>query len=126
MLLKISALNTFHKLKKHWGFQEFNTLASAFYQAGKKGQKGAQIDLVLDRNDHVINLFEIKFYSDKFILTQKYAELIRQKQTVFKTHSKTNKQIFWVLLTTFGLQGNQHSLGLIGDVLTMDVLFEPL
>lgn len=104
----------------------FNTLPSTFYQTGKKGQQGAQIDLVLDRNDHVINLFEIKFYSDQFSLTKTYADLIRQKQSVFKNRSKTRKQIFWVFLTTFGLQSNQYSLGLIGDVLTMDVLFESI
>ncbi|MGB0931795.1 MAG: AAA family ATPase, partial [Chitinophagales bacterium] len=89
------------QIKKALGISRVYTLASTFYQAGKKGQKGAQIDLVLDRNDHVINLFEIKFYSDQFTLTKAYAEAIRQKQTVFKNSSKTRKQIFWVLLTTF-------------------------
>ncbi|MFK7904626.1 MAG: ATP-binding protein, partial [Chitinophagales bacterium] len=112
------------QIKKALGISRVYTLASTFSQAGKKGQKGAQIDLVLDRNDHVINLFEIKFYSDQFTLTKAYADAIRQKQTVFKNSSKTRKQIFWVLLTTFGLQSNQHSVGLIGDVLGMEVLFE--
>ena len=44
------------QIKKALGISRVYTLASAFYQAGTKGQKGAQIDLVLDRNDHVINL----------------------------------------------------------------------
>lgn len=111
------------QIKKALGISRVYTLASTFRQAGQAGQKGAQIDLVLDRNDHVINLFEIKFYSDVFVLTKTYADQIRQKQTVFKMRSKTRKQIFWVLLTTFGLQSNRHSLGLIDEVLGMEVLF---
>lgn len=114
------------QIKKALSISRVYTLASTFHQAGKQGQKGAQIDLVLDRNDHVINLFEIKFYSDNFLFTKAYADAIRQKQSIFKNASKTRKQIFWVFLTTFGLQSNQHSLGLIGDVLTMDILFEPI
>lgn len=112
------------QIKKALGIARVYTLASSFYHTHIKQQQGAQIDLVLDRNDHVINLFEIKFYKDTFTLTKAYAEQIRQKQSVFKQASKTKKQIFWVLITTFGVQPNKHSIGLIDDVLTMEMLFE--
>ena len=86
-------LNHIPQIKKALGISRVYTLASTFYQAGQAGQKDAQIDLVLDRNDHVINLFEIKFYNDVFVLSKAYANQIRQKQTIFKTkstHSKTD------------------------------------
>jgi len=98
--------------------------ASSFYVKGNKTSKGAQIDLVLDRNDHVINLFEIKFYNEVFSLTKSYATKLKEKLSAFKTHTKTKKQIFWTLISTFGISPNQHSLGLIDSVLDMDVLFE--
>jgi len=79
---------------------------------------------VLDRNDHVINLFELKFYNENFTITKAYANTLRQKATIFRTSTKTKKQIFWTLLTTFGLQHNQYSIGLIDSALNMDVLFE--
>ncbi|MCB0579800.1 MAG: hypothetical protein KDD10_10885 [Phaeodactylibacter sp.] len=42
----------------------------------------------------------------------------------FKELSKTRKQVFLTLITTFSLEQNQHSLGLIDVSLTMDCLFE--
>ena len=36
---------------------------------GKNDDKGAQIDLVIDRNDNVINLCEIKFSSEPYLST---------------------------------------------------------
>jgi hypothetical protein len=34
------------------------------------------------------------------------------------------KQLSWVLLSSFGIKHNQHSLGLVDNSLTMEVLFE--
>jgi len=82
-----------------------------------------QIDLLLDRQDQIINLFEIKFYNETFILKKEYAKQLQHKQQLFQQTTGTKKQLFWVLITTFGLQATQHSIGLIAHVLTMDDLF---
>ncbi len=111
-------------IKKALGISGIHTAASSFYRKGKDGLSGVQIDLLIDRNDHVINLFEIKFYNKPFIITKEYAQKLRQKITLFEAYSKTNKQIFISLLTSFGLMENQHSLGLIHHNLTIDDLFE--
>jgi hypothetical protein len=42
----------------------------------------------------------------------------------FKELSQTPKQLFLSLITTFGLTPNEHSIGLIDHVLTLDDLFE--
>jgi hypothetical protein len=39
--------------------------------------------------------------------------------------SKTKKQVFLTLVTTFGIKTNEYSLGLIDNDIDMDVLFEP-
>ena len=100
------------------------SLSSAFYTKGDKIQDGAQIDLVLDRNDHVINLFELKFHKEEFAISKAYAEKLRTKRRVFREVTKTKKHLSWVLISTFGLSQNQHSLGLIESDLTMEALFE--
>jgi hypothetical protein len=41
----------------------------------------------------------------------------------FKAKTKTRKQLMNVLLTTFGMEHNKHSLGLVEKILTMDDLF---
>ncbi|MFM7400250.1 MAG: ATP-binding protein, partial [Bacteroidota bacterium] len=53
------------QIKKALGISGVYTEASAFYKKGDDESDGAQIDLILERKDRVINLFEIKFYSDK-------------------------------------------------------------
>jgi uncharacterized protein len=96
---------------------------SSFYQKGDEQNEGVQIDMILDRNDHTINLFEIKFYNKPYVLDKESADKLRQKQWRFQASSKTNKQINWLIISSFGLQVNQHSLGLISNSLMMDDLF---
>ena len=84
--------------------------ASTFINKGKDGLPGVQIDLLIDRNDHVINLFELKFYQEDYILTQAYAEELRQKIALFRAATGTKKQIFLTFLTAFPIIPNQHSI----------------
>ena len=72
----------------------------------------------------MINLLELKFYNIDFTITKSYAKTLRTKMEGFREQTQTRKQLFWALLTTFGLEENEHSLGLIDSVITMDVLFE--
>ena len=97
--------------------------SSSFYQKGKDGMDGCQIDLLIDRNDQVINLCEIKFYAEPYIITKAYADALRKKVALFKYYSKTNKQIFLTLISTFGSADNIHNQGLIDIELTLDALF---
>lgn len=89
-----------------------------------RAENGAQIDLVIDRRDRVINLFEMKFSIQKFTITKKYAETLENKLKVFKNETKTNKAVYLTFLTTYGLQKNAHSNRLVQRDLTMDLLFE--
>ncbi len=112
------------QIKKNIDISGIYSESSAFYKKASPQNAGAQIDLVIDRNDHVINLFEIKFYNKEFILTKKHAADLRKKMQVFQQSTKTKKQLFFMMITTFGLKENQHSLGLIAKALTLDDLFD--
>jgi uncharacterized protein len=78
---------------------------------------------LIDRQDNVISLCEVKFYNDELILTKANADNLRRKKSIFRHVTGTKKQIFMVLITTFGLVKNKHSLGLVDNVLDMNVLF---
>jgi len=112
------------QIKKALGIPGIYAETSTFRSSGKKGKSGIQIDLLIDRNDHVINLLELKFYNIDFTLTKSYAKALRTKMENFREQTRTRKQLSWSLLTTFGLEENEHSLGLIDSVITMDALFE--
>jgi uncharacterized protein len=98
--------------------------ASNYYQAAQQGPQGVQIDLLIDRNDNAINLFEIKFYAEPLVIDKAMAGQLDQKKALFKYNSQTRKQIFLNLLCTKGVVENEYSLGLIDQVLTLEALFE--
>lgn len=110
-------------IKKALGISGVYTQASTFLFKGNEEEKGAQIDLVLDRNDRIINLFEIKFYNTEFTLSEADAKALRNQMWTFKEKTKTKKHLMIVLVSTFGMEPNKHSLGLVEKILTLDDLF---
>jgi hypothetical protein len=111
------------QIKKALGIAGVFATAATFLQRGTETEEGAQIDLVLDRNDHVINLFEIKFYNHEISLTEAEASNIRQKVAIFKAATGTRKYIMVTMITVYGLKHNKHSLGLVENVLTLEDMF---
>jgi hypothetical protein len=82
----------------------------------------AQIDLIIDRRDHVINLCEMKFSMHDFSINAAYAQQLRQKAERFATATKTRKALVLTLITTYGVAANSHA-ALVQKTLTMDALF---
>ena len=91
---------------------------------GQTETKSAQIDLLIDRRDQVINICEAKFSLNTFMIDKDYAEKLRNKVGIFKQVSKTRKAVFLTMITTYGTEKNKHALGLIQNEVTMDDLFE--
>ncbi|MEM7369643.1 MAG: ATPase [Bacteroidota bacterium] len=82
-----------------------------------------QIDLLIDRNDGIINVCEIKYSDTEFTIQKTYAQHLRNKARIFRESTKTKKQLMFTMLTTYGVNHKQHSLGYIEHVLTLDDLF---
>ncbi len=91
---------------------------------GSADKKGSQIDLIIDRRDQVINLFEIKYAINQITITKEYDAILRHKIHAFKDTTGTKKSIFLTMLTTHGLKPNEYSTSSIQNELTMDALFE--
>jgi uncharacterized protein len=84
--------------------------------------KKTQLDLLIDRRDHVINLCEMKFSLNQFAITKDYYEKLRNKIAEFKASTKTKKSVFLTFVTTFGLEKNNYS-GIVQNEITLDSLF---
>ena len=91
--------------------------------AGSTGEKGAQIDLLIDRRDHVINLCECKFSLDAFSISKSYAETIKSKIAVFREASSTKKAIQTVFISSYGVARNAYSDMLVQHQVLMNDLF---
>jgi len=83
---------------------------------------GAQIDLLLCRGDHVIDVCEMKYCQSEYVLTEKYEQLLRERNATFVHFTKAKEALHIVLITTYGLKQNKYS-GSIDAIVTMEDLF---
>ena len=110
------------QIKKALGITGVLTKSSTWQSKQKKG--GAQIDLVIDRRDHVINLCEMKFSIAPFSISKSYADKLMQKISVFREETKTNKALHLTMITTKGLKRNNYAVNLVQNDFSMEILFE--
>lgn len=110
------------KLKKALGIQGVVAHTGAWQNADADG--GAQIDLLIDRKDRVINIFELKFAENPFVIDRAYAAQLAQKIAVFKEKTQTKKSVFLAMLTPFGVMPNAHASALLQHNFDMAVLFD--
>ena len=65
--------------------------------------------MLIDRNDEVINICEIKYSSDEYAITDAYEETLRNRASLFKKVTKTKKALQHAFITTYGLKQNKYS-----------------
>ena len=111
-------------IKKALGIEGIYSETSTWSKKGDEDSSGAQIDLIIDRKDRVINLCEIKYSINSYEITKAYDLNLRNKIGAFKDSTKTKKAVFMTMITTFGLVKNQYSRSIIQNELTMDNLFD--
>lgn len=111
------------QIKKELGILTLHTEEATWRFQPKKG-KGAQIDLLFDRKDFVINLCEMKYSESEFVIDKTYAAELENKKEVFKEQTRTNKSLFITFVTTFGVKDNEYAKRLVQNSITADALFE--
>jgi hypothetical protein len=99
------------------------TTISSWLQPGSESAAGAQIDLLIDRADHCINICEIKFSTVSFVIDKKYAESLQNKIQAFRRTTATKKTLFLTLITTYGVVDNDYKTQRVDAEVTMNSLF---
>ncbi len=84
--------------------------------------KGAQVDLVIDRADGIINLCEVKYSTGEYSISKDEFMKLSNRSEVFRRESGTKKGIFLTLITTYGLSRNGYS-DIANNTITMADLF---
>ena len=98
-----------------------STSASPWYFSNE--ESNGQVDLVLKRNDNVINLCEIKFYHDDFIVDLNYFKKLNSRIEAARPFVSKKSCIFNTLITTFGIFKNEYS-NVFQNVITLNDLFK--
>lgn len=106
------------QIKKELGIDRIYTIHSSWHT------NNAQIDLVINRDDRVINVCEIKLYSDVFTINKQYYQELRNKISQFRLQTGSKKNVFLTMITTYGVAENQYSNEIVTNSLTMDCLFQ--
>ncbi|MBQ3289096.1 MAG: ATP-binding protein [Kiritimatiellae bacterium] len=84
---------------------------------------GAQIDLLLDRADNVINLCEMKYTSGPYTIDKAVETMLETKVETFRVLSKTQKALHLTFVTSRGLVHNSYWNTVQSEV-TLDDLFK--
>ena len=87
-----------------------------------EGEK-AQIDLIIERKDGVLNICEMKYSGEKYVITKKYYEEFEHKLNIFIEASKTRKTPMVTFITSNGIKLNSYS-GLVQKQVELVQLFK--
>jgi len=109
------------QIRQKLGISGVLSESSSWFYRGEDGKRGTQIDLIIDRNDRVINLCDMKYYGAEYTIDKQYDEHLRERTEIFRTATKTKKALQTVLITTYGVATNAYSQRV--HVVTMEDLF---
>ena len=109
------------QIKKALGISGVHTDVSSWISHGEG--TGAQVDLVIDRADRVINLCEIKFANGPFEIDRAYDLVLRGKTEIFRNETKSRKALHLTMITTYGVKPGKYS-GIVQSEVRMDELLE--
>lgn len=85
--------------------------------------KDAQIDMVIERGDNIVNLCEMKYSDEPFTIEKRYADSLRNKRSVLRSLIKKKQSVSIVMVTTNGLKQNQYSSELVQNEILLSDLF---
>ena len=113
--------NHISQIKRALGISGISSIQSAWANTGKNEQ-GTQIDLIISRKDDIVNMCEMKFYSNEYAVDKKYDILLRNRAEVLETIIPKKSTIHKTLITTYGIKENEYRWS-FDNVITMEDLF---
>ncbi len=108
------------EIKRELGISGVESNEYAFRSS--KSEPGAQIDLLIDRKDGVINLCEAKYSEKPFVIDQQYAQALRNKVNVFIHETNCRSAVHLTLISAAGVKLNEY-YDTVQVVLDQDALF---
>mgnify|MGYP002619878105 CR=1 FL=1 len=93
------------------------------WRSKNNGDEGkCQIDLIIERADRCVNLCEIKFTTEPFVITKEYEMKLRNRMSIFRNSTKSKKTLLTTFITTYGVSKGIHS-GVVQSEVVLDDLY---
>lgn len=97
-------------------------IAVEYYSWRSSVSPHAQVDMIIERADHIINLCEIKYTQSEYIITSEEDSKVRNRTASFVNETKTRSGVLPTWITPYGLSPNKYSANVQYQV-TADDLF---
>ncbi len=114
-----------NQIKRALGISGVRTNSNSWVHAPTKDHpEGAQIDLLIDRADNVINLCEMKYTYGKYDLTSAEYDRLMRRRDIFVSVTGTRKSVHLTMITPNGVSDSPQR-HMIQSEVTLDDLFIP-
>lgn len=106
------------QIKRVLGIEGVNTQTYALYKTD------AQIDMIIERSDRVIDICEMKFTDQPYSLTKVEAEAIQNRIDIVKSIYKSRRTIDVILITNLKAKQNKYYTNLIYKNISLDNIID--
>ena len=117
---EIVCLNHIAQIKGTLGISGVESMEYSWRSKKKKG--GAQIDLLIDRRDDIINICEMKCTDKEFIITDEYRKELQNKVDTFIEEVNPKKSVHVTLISSNGIKRNEYT-DIVQSIIDSDKLF---
>lgn len=121
LAFELLCLNHHQQIEKSLGISGIITQVYSWVTPADAAEK-AQIDLIIQRADKVVNVCEMKFYDGVYTMKPKDHDDMVRRVRIFRDSRKIRAAIHPVLVTTVGLAHNKYS-NIFQNVITISELF---
>jgi hypothetical protein len=113
------------QIKKQLGISGILTNEYAWRCSGdeSKNLRGVQIDLLIDRSDGIIDICEMKYSKEPYVISADYGRELQRKRDVLTEVTGTDSAVHTIMVTTEGVVHNVE-WGEIQAEVNLDNLFE--
>ena len=88
----------------------------------REPEHGAQIDLLIERRDDVVNVCEVKYAAAPYAVSKEYYLQLMNRIALFRSQTGTRKALVLTMITTYGLKPGGYASS-VPLSLTFDDLF---
>ena len=109
------------QIKKSLGIDRIRTEYYAW--RSRQSTPAAQIDLIIERADQIINVCEVKYSKALYAITASEEEKLRNRMADFEQETGVHQALHLTFITTYGLKQNAYASEVQSEV-TLYALFE--
>ena len=110
------------QIKRALGIEGVRSSISSLNQRGDDEKTGAQIDMLIVRDDNIVNLCEMKFSATEYSINKSEEQKLLNRIEALKSMLNQRQTIHLTLVTTYGLAYGKYS-GKVQKVIVADDLF---